>query len=36
MVASYLMRDSAGCIIVTIGLPNRKCIVLKPQLELCP
>jgi hypothetical protein len=36
LVASYLMSDSAGCIIVTIGLPDPKRIVLKPQLELHP
>src|ERR1700730_10276804 len=36
LVASYLMCDSAGCIIVTIGLPDPKRIVLKPQPELHP
>jgi hypothetical protein len=36
LVASYLVRDSAGCIIVTTGLPDPKRIVLKPQPELHP
>ena len=36
LVASYLMRGSAGCIIVTTGLPDPKRIVLKPQPELHP
>jgi hypothetical protein len=36
LVACYLMSDSAGCIIVTIGRPDPKRMVLKPQLELHP
>jgi hypothetical protein len=36
LVASCLMSDSAGCIIVTIGLPDPNRIVLKPQPELYP
>src|ERR1039457_2435606 len=31
LVASCLMTDSAGCIIVTIGLPDPKRVVLKPN-----
>ena len=30
-MASCLMTDSAGCIIVTIGLPDPKRVVLKPN-----
>jgi hypothetical protein len=34
LVASCLVSESAGCIIVTIGLPDPNRIVLKPHSEL--
>jgi hypothetical protein len=36
LVASCPMSDSAGCIIVTIGLPEPNRIVLNPQRERHP